>query len=211
LADRFNLQGKSKVSSKVALLIIDIINDMEFEDAEKLMKQTLRISGNIARLKKSARRAHVPVIYVNDNFGHWQSDFKKQLVHCLTDGVRGEPIVRMLAPEEGDYFVLKPKSSAFFQTTLDTLLRDLGVKTLILTGVAADICILFTAHDAHLRDYKIMVPSDCVASNTKRETVLALKNMEKATRAQICRWQEIPLAALRRGTNPESPRRRKGA
>jgi nicotinamidase-related amidase len=106
--------------------------------------------------------------------------------HCLEDGVRGEPVARLLAPEKDDYFVLKPKSSAFFGTTLHSLLDHLAVKTLILTGVAADICILFTAHDAHLLNYRIIVPSDCVASNYKRETSTALANMKKATHALIC-------------------------
>lgn len=107
------------------------------------------------------------------------------------DGVRGEPIARLLVPDHSDYFVLKPKSSGFFGTTLHTLLQHLGVKTLILTGMAADVCILFTAHDAHLRDYKIIVPSDCVASNTLRETKVALSHMQKAAHASICKSANI--------------------
>ena len=101
-----------------------------------------------------------------------------------------------LRRQEEDYFVLKPKSSAFFGTTLHSLLNHLEVTTLVLTGVAADVCILFTAHDAHLRDYQIIVPSDCVASNFKRETTAALANMKKATHAVVC---ESPMIHFSQG------------
>jgi isochorismate hydrolase len=94
-------------------------------------------------------------------------------------------VARLLLPESDDYFVLKPKSSAFFDTTLDTLLRHLGTNTLVLTGVAADVCILFTAHDAYLRDYQVIVPSDCVASEKASETAMALKNMQKSVSAKV--------------------------
>jgi nicotinamidase-related amidase len=175
----------------IALLIIDVINDMEFEEGKLLFKQALPMAQKIAALKSRASSAQVPIIYVNDNFGHWRSDLKKQISHCLIDGVRGEPIARLLVPDHSDYFVLKPKSSAFFGTTLHTLLQHLGIRTLVLTGIAADVCILFTAHDAHLRDYKIIVPSDCVASNSLPETRMALANMKKAAHAVICKSVSI--------------------
>jgi nicotinamidase-related amidase len=182
---------KHQTKSPIALLIIDVINDMEFVEGEKLFKQALPMAKKIAALKVRAVSANIPVIYVNDNFGHWRSDLKKQISHCLMDGVRGEPIARLLLPDHSDYFVLKPKSSAFFGTTLHTLLQYLGVKTLVLTGMAADVCILFTAHDAHLRDYEIIVPSDCVASNTLGETRMALANMRKAAHAMVCKSSDI--------------------
>jgi nicotinamidase-related amidase len=178
-------QNVAKASRQsIALLIIDVINDMEFEEGKQLLKQAFPMAKRIAVLKNRARAAGVPIIYVNDNFGHWRSDLKKQISHCLMDGVRGEPIARLLVPDQSDYFVLKPKLSGFFGTTLHTLLQHLGVKTLILTGMAADVCILFTAHDAHLRDYKIIVPSDCVASNTLQETKRALASMQKSAHAE---------------------------
>jgi nicotinamidase-related amidase len=186
LGDRFHFHGTRRSNSATALLLIDVINDMEFPEGEKLLRQTLPAARRIAALKKRAAAAGVPIIYVNDNFGRWRSDFNQQVQHCLHDGVRGEPVARLLAPERDDFFVLKPKSSAFFGTTLHSLLDHLGIRTLVLTGVAADVCILFTAHDAHLLSYKIIVPSDCVASNFKRETRTALANMKKATHAVIC-------------------------
>jgi nicotinamidase-related amidase len=208
LADRYNFHGTHRRECATALLLIDVINDMEFPEGEKLLRQTLPAARKIAELKKRAKAAGIPVIYVNDNFGRWRSDFQKQVRHCLNDGVRGEPIARLLAPEKDDYFVLKPKSSAFFGTTLHSLLKHLGVKTLVLTGVAADVCILFTAHDAHLLDYKIIVPSDCVASNFKRETITALANMKKATHALIC---ESPMIQFSRNDVRVRPSQRKAA
>ena len=196
MADRYNFHGDHRGECPTALLLIDVINDMEFPEGDKLLRQTLPAARKIAELKKRAKAAAIPVIYVNDNFGRWRSDFNRQVEHCLNDGVRGEPVARLLVPEKDDYFVLKPKSSAFFGTTLHSLLEHLGVKTLVLTGVAADICILFTAHDAHLLDYQIIVPSDCVASNFKRETITALANMKKATHALIC---ESPMIQFSRG------------
>ncbi len=116
------------------------------------------------------------MIYANDNFGRWQSNFNAQVEHCLHDGVRGRSIVEKLLPEDDDYFVLKPKHSGFFSTTLDLLLKYLQVHTVILTGMAANICVLFTANDAYMRDYRLYVPSDCVASNTEEENKMALAN-----------------------------------
>jgi nicotinamidase-related amidase len=185
LADEYHLHGNSEARSPLALLLIDLINDMEFDGGDDLRRQALPAAEKIARLKRRARAAGVPVIYVNDNFGQWQSDFTKLVRHCLEDGVRGEPVARLLLPDPDDFFVLKPKSSAFFDTTLDTLLQHLGTKTLVLTGVAADVCILFTAHDAHLRDYQVIVPSDCVASEKESETAMALKNMQKSVSARV--------------------------
>ncbi len=186
MAGHYNFHGAERGKSPAALLLIDVINDMAFPEGDKLLRQSLPAARKIAELKKRALTAGVPVIYVNDNFGKWRSDFNQQVRHCLNDGVRGEPVAQLLAPGKEDYFVLKPKSSAFFGTTLHSLLDHLGVRTLVLTGVAADVCILFTAHDAHLLNYNIIVPSDCVASNYKRETTLALANMRKATHAMIC-------------------------
>lgn len=196
MGDQYHLHGDSEARSRVALLLIDLINDMEFEGGGELLRQALPAAQKIQRLKQRAREAGVPVIYVNDNFGQWQSDFKKLVRHCLEDGVRGEPVARLLLPGPDDYSVLKPKSSAFFDTTLHTLLQHLGAEMLVLTGVAADVCILFTAHDAHLRDYQVIVPSDCVASEKESETTMALKNMQKSIKAKVPDSSELDFRDL---------------
>jgi nicotinamidase-related amidase len=143
------------------------------------------MADRIAALKGRAKQAGMPVIYANDNFGRWQSNFNSQVQHCLRDGVRGRPIVEKLLPDDRDYFVLKPKHSGFFSTTLDLLLRYLQAHTVILTGIAANICVLFTANDAYMRDYRLCVPSDCVASNTREENEMALAQMQKVLKADI--------------------------
>ena len=192
-----DLHGNAPDKADVALLLIDVINDMEFEDGEKLFEFALPMAEKIAALKRRARASGVPVIYVNDNFGRWQSDFNKILQHCLKEEVRGKPVAKLLQPGEDDYFVLKPKHSGFFSTTLDTLLEYLQVKTLVLTGVAGNNCVLFTANDAYMRDFNIVVPSDCVASNTEEENEYALEQMQKILKADTRPSDEIDFEELR--------------
>src|SRR5687767_13884034 len=123
-----DLHGNAPDTSTVAILLIDLISDFEFEDGEQLWQQTLPVAKQIAALKKRAKQRGVPIIYVNDNFGKWQSDFRKLLDHCLNEEVRGKPIAELLKPDEDDYFVLKPKHSGFYSTTLAILLEYLQVK-----------------------------------------------------------------------------------
>lgn len=180
-----DLHGNAPDDSDIALLLIDVITDLEFEGGEELLRDALPAAKNIARLKERAQQAGVPVIYVNDNFGRWRSDFKKIVFHCLHDQVRGRPIAELLAPDEDDYFVLKPKHSGFFSTTLDLLLEYLGARKLVLTGFAGNNCVLFTANDAYLRDYELIVPADCTASIRTEENEYALKQMQQVLKARI--------------------------
>jgi len=168
----------------MALLLIDVINDLEFPEAEQMLDAAMKMARQIARLKKRAHRARVPAIYVNDNFGKWKSDFRATIEHCAEKNVRGREIVKMLKPAEQDYFVLKPKHSGFFSTSLEMLLRYLGSETLILTGIAGNFCVLFTANDAYMRDYKLIVPRDCTVSNTAKENEEALQLMRKFLKAK---------------------------
>jgi nicotinamidase-related amidase len=194
-----DLHGNVPDKSSLALLLIDVINDLEFPEGEQLLEHALPMADRIADLAGRARRSKVPVIYVNDNFGRWQSNFHSQIEHCLQDGVRGRPLVEKLRPEEEDYFVLKPKHSGFFSTTLDILLDYLRVKTVILTGVAANICVLFTANDAYMRDFHLVVPDDCVASNTPDENRHALDEMAKVLKADTRPSTGLDLEALKSG------------
>ena len=178
-----DLHGSAPDQSPVALLIIDMINAFDFEGAEVMLPRALSAAKAIARLKARARRAGVPTVYVNDNFGRWRSDFRQILEHCLRSP--GREVCALLEPEEDDYFVLKPKHSGFQFTTLDVLLRHLGARTLILTGVAGNNCVLFTAHDAYMRDYRLVVPRDCVASLTEEDDRYALEHMANVTKADV--------------------------
>jgi nicotinamidase-related amidase len=200
-AKNTNLHGNVPESSPVALLLVDVINDMNFEGAEPLVRQGKAMAQRLAHLKRRARQAGIPAIYINDNFGRWQSDFRKLVTHCLEDGVPGEEIARALTPQEDDYFVLKPKHSAFFETTLDTLLAYLGAKTLIMTGIAGNICILFSANDAYMRDYNLVVPADCVVSNTADANEYALRQIHEVLKADITPSVDLDLEALLRGAS----------
>ena len=152
-----DLHGNVPDTSDVALLLIDLISDFRFPCGETLLEHTRPVTHNVAALKRRAKQASIPCVYVNDNWGKWQSDFNKLVEHCLEDGMPGKPLVELLKPDEDDYFVLKPKHSGFFSTTLDLLLQYLGAHTLILTGVAGNICVLFTASDAYMRDYRLVI------------------------------------------------------
>lgn len=193
-----DLHGSAPDNSDTALLLIDVINDFEYEDGNELFELALPVGRNIANLKKHARAAAIPVIYVNDNFGKWQSDLRKIVSHCLNDTTRGKPFVELLLPEDDDYFVLKPKHSGFFSTTLDLLLDHLTATNLILTGIAGNNCVLFTANDAYMRDFKLFIPSDCVVSNTEEENRYALQQMEKVLKANIRPSAELNLDELAR-------------
>jgi nicotinamidase-related amidase len=196
-AKNHNLHGNVPDNADVALLLIDVINDLEFEGSQPLTEQVMAIAEHIAALKRSARQAGIPVIYVNDNFGKWQSDFSKLIAHCLEEDVRGRPLAQLLRPDQHDYFVLKPKHSGFFSTTLDTLLAYLKAKTLILAGIAGNICVLFTAQDAFMRDFHLIIPSDCIASNTAEENRYALQHMRNVLQANISPSSEIDWSKLR--------------
>jgi len=192
-----DLHGSAPDKSGMALLLIDVINDLEFPEAEQMLDAAMKMARQIARLKKRAHRARVPAIYVNDNFGKWKSDFRATIEHCAEKNVRGREIVKMLKPAEQDYFVLKPKHSGFFSTSLEMLLRYLGSETLILTGIAGNFCVLFTANDAYLRDYKLIVPRDCTVSNTAKENEEALQLMRKFLKAKTPLSKSVRLSTTR--------------
>lgn len=191
-----DLHGNAPDKAAAALLLIDVINDLEFPEGEQLLQRALPMARRVVELKRRAKAAGVPTIYANDNFGRWRSDFNAQVQHCLHDDVIGRPLAELLAPEDDDYFVLKPKHSAFFSTTLDILLHYLEVKTLILAGVAGDICVLFTANEAYMRDFSLIVPSDCVASNSDDENEHALRQMARVLKADTRASAELDLEAI---------------
>ena len=149
------LKEKSgKNNSSMALLLIDVINDLDFDRADELLAPALPMARKIATLKREAAQRQIPTVYVNDNFGQWRSDFRHTVQHCCADSSRGREISRALRPEASDYFVLKPKHSGFYATTLDVLLEYLKVDTLIITGIAANICVLFTRTTVLRKNYR---------------------------------------------------------
>lgn len=193
-----DLHGYVPDTCPVVLLLVDVINDLEFPGGELLAPHALRMATRLRALKRRCRAAGIPAVYVNDNFGRWRSDFSVLVRHCLDDGVRGEALVRRLKPGARDYFVLKPKHSGFFSTTLATLIEYLGAHTVIVTGVAGDICVLFTANDAYMRDLHVVVPADCVASNFAEDNRRAVELMARVLKADVTPSTELDLDRLRR-------------
>jgi nicotinamidase-related amidase len=182
--------------SSLALLLIDVINDMDFPGSDPLVAQAIPMARRLRRLKQRARDAGIPTIYINDNFGKWRSDFRTLVEHCVRDDVPGREVAQTLQPDAEDYFVLKPKHSAFYATTLDTLLGNLGTDTVIMTGIAGNICVLFSANDAYMRDLRLIVPADCIVSNTEEENAYAINQMRTILKADVTPSDRLDLDAL---------------
>jgi nicotinamidase-related amidase len=193
-----DLHGNAPDSHPVALLLVDVINPCDFAEADAFLRHALPAAKMISALKRRALSAGVPVIYANDNFGRWRSDLAAVVERCRQPDCKGKPLCEALRPAEHDYFVLKPKHSAFYSTTMDLLLRALQTRVVIICGFAANICVLFTANDAYMRDLRVVVPSDCVASNTTEENEAALAQMAKVLKADVRPSPDVDFAALAR-------------
>ncbi|MGE0869779.1 MAG: cysteine hydrolase family protein [Kofleriaceae bacterium] len=203
-----NINGAADHRSRVALLLVDVINAMDFPEGSQLVKHATAAARVIERLRQRARAASVPVVYANDNFGRWRSDFRATLQNAQRPEMPGCEIAKLLAPDDDDYFVLKPKHSAFYGSSLDLLLGYLGTEHLVLAGFAGDICVQFTAQDAFLRDLELVVPSDAIASETARKNAAALAFMREHLRARTPRASSIQFQALRRLRSSPSETRR---
>ncbi|WP_322964785.1 cysteine hydrolase family protein [Sphingomonas fuzhouensis] len=177
-----------------ALIIIDMINDLDFEGGEDLREPAEAAARRIVALRDAADGAGVPVIYVNDNFGHWHSERSSIVEHCDREDSPGRALIATIRPRDSDYFIVKPQFSGFYATNLPVLLPQLGVSRVILTGVAADICVLFTAADAHMREYDLWVPGDTVASESDAHRQWALEIMRHSMCAETRRTDELALA-----------------
>src|SRR6187401_361903 len=180
-----------------ALLLIDVINDLAFDGSHALVAQAEPMALRLAAFKRRATAAGLPAIYINDNFGQWRSDFRRTVAHCTARSSLGHRVSRRLRPTKRDYFVLKPKHSGFFDTTLDTLLEALRIRRVILAGIAGNICVLFTANDAYMREYKIFAPSDCIVSNTAADNDHALRQIETVLKGNVARSGRLTFQASR--------------
>jgi nicotinamidase-related amidase len=175
-----------------ALLLIDVIND--FASVPDLARQAQPAAETIKELCAEARAFGVPIVYVNDNFALWHSERAQIVEHCRGPDSHGRAIVDLLTPEAADYFVIKPRYSGFYATSLPVLLPQLGATRLILTGFATDICVLFTATDAYMRDYDLWIPADCVAAATPGRSRAALDHMAEILKADTRASGELKLA-----------------
>lgn len=197
-----DLHGSAPDACPLALLIIDMFNDLEFPEGPKFLTPTVAAAQKIATLKERAKALKIPVVYVNDNFGRWRSDFKEVIKQSFRDGVRGQVLSEYIHLEKDDYFMIKPKHSIFYETTLDTLLKYLKTERLILTGISADVCVLFSANDAYMRDFALYVPADCVAAGTVAHTQASLDYMERVLGADTTPSDQLDLQELIRQKAP---------
>jgi nicotinamidase-related amidase len=170
---------------RTALLLIDFMNPLDFVGAKALAQRAVAAARHAAALKARLSAARVPVIYANDNFGRWESNFEAVVEHCRSRGGASARMAELLAPSRGDRSILKPRHSAFFGTPLEFLLDELSVERLVLAGLSADSCIMFTAHDAYLRKYDLWVPGNCVASERDADRRAALAHMARTLKADV--------------------------
>ncbi|MFT8322098.1 MAG: isochorismatase family cysteine hydrolase [Bacillus sp. (in: firmicutes)] len=177
-----------KKSNHTALLIIDIINDFNFSNGDTLAMKTKEIAANIYSLKQLCIKENMPVIYINDHYNLWKADLDKIISFCLND--KNDEILDKIKPSDQDYFLIKPKHSAFYGTALHTLLQQLQVDTLLLTGIAGNICVLFTANDAYMREYSLIIADNCIASVDNQDNTYAIRMMQNVMDAKIFTYQE---------------------
>ncbi len=188
------MHGSVPDRARTVMLVLDMFSDFAFEDGARLARLAVPIARRIRALKTRLRDS-VTSIYVNDNLGRGRSDFGA--VVRRAERSPGAAVARLLQPDARDYCLLKPKHSAFFDTPLATLLETLGARTLILTGTTTPQCILFTATDAYVREYQLVVPSDCVTALTRKQQRLALYFLDSVLGARVCSARSIRLGDLR--------------
>jgi len=179
--------------SSAVLLLVDVINDLDFPGNRRLLRRVGRLSATIASLKTRCRQHGIACVYVNDNRGKWRSDSDEVIAHCMRPGSPGRRMVERLRPEPDDYIVLKPKHSAFFATPLDALLSHLGAKSLIIAGLTTNACVLTTVIELFLRDYAVYVPVDCVEGLSERDHRSALQLMKRNFAADLRPSRKIKL------------------
>lgn len=181
---------------KSALLIIDMINDFRFPDGDALAVEAEKAARRIAEAKALFRAHGLPIIYVNDNFDQWNASFPDLIDWASRGGSRGRSIVDMLLPAPDDYFILKPKHSAFFETALPSLLKKLECERLVITGIAGDSCVASSAIDAHIRNFDVWVPSDTSASLTEERNMRAMLFMAESVGLDITPLRTPPETEL---------------
>lgn len=173
---------------KTALIVIDMIKDFVTERFEN--ERAKEIVPNIKRLMNKARFNDVPVIYVSDSHSEDDPEFSLWGEHAMA-GEEGSEIVSDLTPQEGDYTLRKEKYSAFYETELGSLLENLNIEEIVLTGVLTHICIQHTAADAFYRGYDIIVPKGCVEDLSKEENEEALDFIEENYGAEVLKFESL--------------------
>ena len=168
------------------LVIVDFINPLDFPGGDKLAKPALAAARATLRLRTQLEREKVAVVYANDNYGVWQSDFQSMVSQFSAQENESGEIARLLAPRPHDITLLKPRHSAFYCTALELLLREMGTRELILAGLATDMCVQMTAADAFLRGFEgVWVPPECTAAETPQAKAASIKYMRDVLKCDV--------------------------
>lgn len=175
-----------------ALLVIDMLNDYDHEDGEQLKATARNVVPVIAGLIDRARESDVDVIHVNDNHARWEVD-RATLVDDLKRLPDADEMIEPMLPAPGAPFLFKARHSGFFASGLGYLLERRGIERLILTGQVTEQCILYTALDAYVRHFEVIVPRDAVACIDSELADAALKMMERNMRATVLDAVELDL------------------
>jgi len=178
---------------KTALLIVDVVNSYDFEDAERLVASARQAVPHIAELLDRAREENVRVIYVNDNYGAWNAS-PDDLVQDVLGGDHAD-LLEPLVPDEDAAFVVKARHSVFYETPLEYLLRQEEIERIVLTGQVTEQCILYSALDAYIRHLEVAVATDAVAHIYEDLAQAALEMMKRNMGAELCRASECALRA----------------
>lgn len=168
---------------RTALLVIDVISDFSFEDGKVLFPRVKNVAGNIARLKRKFLDEGKTVLYVNDNEEGKIANVER-LFDTASSTSMGREILKRIEPEE-DLVLLKPQRSGFYGTDLEKRLRKAYVTDVVVVGWTTDICVLFTAHDAYMRKFKVRVPSDCTNAIRPTHHSQALTFLRRVAEADV--------------------------
>lgn len=172
-----------------ALIVIDMLNPYDHDDADELAAQVERIVDPLRRLIDGTRESDAELVWVNDNYGDFAAG-RDQLVERALRG-RHPELVEPIVPGEGCDLLQKIRHSAFYSTSLEYLLHRREVTQLILTGQVTEQCILYSALDAYVRHYSVCVPSDAVAPIDPELGDAALKMMRRNMRAEIVATDDL--------------------
>ncbi len=178
-------------SAGTALIVVDMLNPYRHPEAERLAPRVSDALRGIRTLLSRAGGADVPIVYVNDNYGDWNSSAEELTENALS-GAHPE-LVEPVLPPDGQSFVIKARHSIFYETPLEYLLDQMGVDRLVLCGQVTEQCIFYSALDAHVRHFKVAVPPDGVAAIYDHLAKAALEMMERNLSAELSEAAECSL------------------
>ena len=176
---------------KSALIVVDMLNEYDHEDAEVLVENVREALPAMRGLVERARQEDTPIVYVNDNYGDWSAG-RAEIVERAIAG-RARDIVEPIVPADGTWFISKARHSIFYETQLEYLLREQEIDRVVLVGQVTEQCILYSALDAYVRHFNVAVPCDAVAGIHPDLAGAALRMMERNMSADVARAQDCAL------------------